>query len=255
MPYTGTYIFAGRTVRITSLFERVHDYCADYRCEDLPSPDISVNITAEDIAAERGRLSSSRAADDYIEELAVYRVIAENMPRFDTILFHGSCVAVDDRGYLFTAPSGTGKSTHTALWRRLLGERAVMVNDDKPLIRVSGGEVTVFGTPYNGKHRLGENISVPLAGICCLERAAENAIRRAERDELYPLLLRQMYRPYSPDALARSLALFDKMTGAVRLFRLGCNMDIGAAELAFAAMTAKPKVLGRGSARTSSCKG
>ncbi|MCR5121086.1 MAG: hypothetical protein K6B74_01555 [Ruminococcus sp.] len=237
MAYTGTYIFAERTVRITSLFERVHKYCADYRCEDVPSPDITVNITAEDIAEERVKLSSERAAEDYIEELAVYRVIAENMPRFDTFLFHGSCIAVDGRGYIFAAPSGTGKSTHTALWRRLLGDRAVMVNDDKPLIRVSGGEVTVFGTPYNGKHRLGENISVPLAGICCLERAAENSIRRAESGELYPLLFRQMYRPYSPEALAETLVLFDKMLGSVNLFRLGCNMDIGAAETAFAAMS------------------
>ena len=73
MAYTGTYIFAERTVRITSLFERVHKYCADYRCEDVPSPDITVNITAEDIAEERVKLSSERAAEDYIEELAVYR--------------------------------------------------------------------------------------------------------------------------------------------------------------------------------------
>ena len=89
---------------------------------------------------------------------------------YDTILFHGSAVAVDGIGYLFTAKSGTGKSTHTRLWRELFGERAVMLNDDKPLIKVSENGIIVYGTPWDGKHRLSTNTFVPLKGICFMSK-------------------------------------------------------------------------------------
>ena len=98
------------------------------------------------------------------------------MISYDTILFHGSVIAVDGIGYLFTAKSGTGKSTHTRLWREYFGDRAAMVNDDKPLLKITDSSVIAYGTPYNGKHRLGTNISVPLKAICILTRAADNHI-------------------------------------------------------------------------------
>lgn len=114
--------------------------------------------------------------DSYLETLAVYRKFAENLLAYDTVLFHGSVVAVDGIGYLFTAKSGTGKSTHTRLWREYFGERAVMVNDDKPLLQVTENGVIVYGTPWDGKHHLSNNISVPLKAICILTRAEENHI-------------------------------------------------------------------------------
>ena len=150
---------------------------------------------------------------------------------------HGSVIAVDGRGYLFTAKSGTGKSTHTRLWRELLGDRAVMVNDDKPLIKVCDSGVTVYGTPYNGKHRLGNNIAVPLRCICILERAKENHIKQIDRSQAYYMLLQQSYRPSDTAVLAKTLALIDEMSDKVRFYRLGCNMDISAAQLAFNTMS------------------
>ena len=77
---------------------------------------------------------------------------------------------MDGQAVLFTAKSGTGKSTHTKLWRDLFGERAVMVNDDKPLLRILKDGVLVCGTPWDGKHRLSTNCALPLKAICILER-------------------------------------------------------------------------------------
>ena len=177
---TGTYKFAGKVIEINSIYSQVHDHCIEYRTDE--PPDFTVTTTQSDIGSEREHNARTAEAegrkvynssDSYLEELSVYRKIAERMLEFDTFLFHGSCVSVDGEGYLFTAKSGTGKSTHTRLWREYLGERAVMVNDDKPLIRADGKGVTVFGTPYNGKHRLGANISVPLKAVCILERSAD----------------------------------------------------------------------------------
>ena len=240
----GTYKIADIIIEIDSLYPDVHRYCADYRCEG--EAQIAVKISQSDIEYERekSRLTAEKegrplvqSSDGYLEELAVYRKIAEKMTEFDTFLFHGSCVAVDGVAYLFTACSGTGKSTHAALWRKLLGERAVMVNDDKPLIRVNDKGVTVFGTPYNGKHRLGENISAPLKAIAVLERARDNFIKPVTAGEIYPKIVQQTYRSADGAALARTLALTDRMLSQVSLYRLGCNMDIEAAQIAFTAMS------------------
>ena len=142
---------------------------------------------------------------------------------------------MDGYGYLFTAKSGTGKSTHTRLWREYLGDRAVMVNDDKPLIRV-GEQVTVFGTPYNGKHRLGENIAVPLRAVCILTRDTENHIERITKADAYAMLVQQVYRPQDAAQMAKTLQLVDRMAEQTALYRLGCNMDISAARVAYEGM-------------------
>lgn len=230
---TGRYEFAGKTVEVNSLHEAVHRYCAAYRT-DAPA-DFSVTITQENIEYERAREETPGHADAYLEELAVYRKVSEKMPYYDTILFHGSVIAVDGVAYVFTAKSGTGKSTHTALWRRLFGDRAVMVNDDKPLLHI-GDVVTAYGTPYDGKHKLSNKIAVPLKAVCILERAEENSIVKITRSEAYPMLVQQAYRPADVVAMQKTLSLIDKMADTVGLFRLGCNMDPDAARVAYEGM-------------------
>lgn len=240
---TGVFKIADRAIQISSLYEKVQDLCRAYRCEEEPA--FHVLTTREDIEYERKRSQRERQmegnaawepSDAYLETLAVYRQIAEKMPDYDTILFHGSAVAVDGEAYLFTAKSGTGKSTHTRLWREMLGDRAVMVNDDKPLIRVNAAGAIVYGTPWDGKHHLSKNMAVPLKAICLLERAEQNAIRSATVREAYPMLLRQTFRPRSPEAMTKTLALIDRLAAGVKLYRLGCNMDPEAARVAYNAM-------------------
>jgi hypothetical protein len=230
---TDRYEFAGKTVEVNSLHEAVHRYCAAYRT-DAPA-DFSVTISQEDIEYERAREETPGHADAYLEELAVYRKVSEKMPYYDTILFHGSVIAVDGAAYVFTAKSGTGKSTHTALWRRLFGDRAVMVNDDKPLLHV-GDVVTAYGTPYDGKHKLSNKIAVPVKAVCILERAEENSIVKITRSEAYPMLVQQAYRPVDTAAMQKTLSLIDKMADSVELYRLGCNMDPDAARVAYEGM-------------------
>ena len=230
---TNKYEFAGKIVEVNSLNEAVHKYCAAY-LSDAPA-DFSVTTTQEDIEYERNRSEIPGCPDGYLEELAVYRKISEKMPSYDTVLFHGSVVAVDGEAYLFMAASGTGKSTHVALWRKLFGERAVMVNDDKPLLHI-GDTVTAYGTPYDGKHKLSNRIAVPLKAICILERADKNTIVPVTKNEAYTMLLQQVYRPNDVFALQKTLELIDKMADRVGLFRLGCNMDIEAAKVAYDGM-------------------
>lgn len=241
---TNTYRIAELNICVTSLHDEVHSLCADY-LDTGTAPDLIVHTTQADIAFEREKSAQEdekagipirQFSDDYLETLAVYRKIAEKMPEYNTILFHGSCVAVDGVGYLFTAKSGIGKSTHTELWRELLGSRAVMVNDDKPLIRVADAGAAIYGTPWDGKHRLSTNIAVPLKALCILERAEKNTIRKIAANEAYPMLLQQAYRPLDSMALSKTLTLIDKLASVVNLWRLGCNRDIEAARVAYEAM-------------------
>ena len=233
---TGKYKIADMIIDINSIYSSIHSYCSDYSV-DGPSCDFSVTISQPDIDFEKGRGNDiNKYSDNYLETLAVYRKIAEKMPDYDTLLFHGSAVAVDEKCYLFTAPSGTGKSTHARLWREYLGDRAVMVNDDKPLIHVSENGSTVYGTPWNGKHRLGNNIAVPLKAICLISRSAENSIKQISPDEAYPILLAQTYRPYSMTGMEKTLTLLDKLRKNTFFWKLECNMDIKAAETSYNAM-------------------
>lgn len=237
---------ADMVIRIEPIFDYIKEYCKEY-ITDEPE-DFTVTIKAADISFER-ECSIKEAAkegssviefsDAYLETLAVYRQIAEKLPKFHVLLFHGSVIAVDMAGYLFTAASGTGKSTHTRLWREFFGGRAIMVNDDKPLLRVTENGIISYGTPWNGKHRLSTNISVPLKAICVLTRDKVNHIEEIQPGEAYQMLLQQTYRPSDKASMVQTLELIDEMMKHTRFYKLGCNMNLEAAKVAFDGMNVK----------------
>ncbi len=241
---TKNYRFADKIIQISSVYPTVHDLCARYRTDEDP-PSFYIRATREDIAFEREKAvhedeltesSKRHYCENQLEAMAVHRKISEQMVLFDTLLMHGSCVAVDGEAFLFTAKSGTGKSTHTRLWRQLFKDRAIMVNDDKPLIRVTENGAIAYGNPWDGKHRLSNNVAVPLKAICILQRAERNSIQRITKAEAYPMLLQQIYRPLDAAAMQKTLQLIDLLTENVSLWRLGCNMDPEAAKVSSDAM-------------------
>ena len=262
-----TIRLAGQYFTICPVCDYIREYCRDYIVADVTGQsgiadgdteytstgvgDITtesvtrIRITQSDIDFEREKSAKEdikegipirHFSDAYLETLAVYRKIADYLLSCDTLLFHGSVIAVDGEGYLFTAKSGTGKSTHTRLWREYFGERAVMVNDDKPLLHVTDSGVTAYGTPWDGKHRLSTNIAVPLKGICILTRDIKNHIEQAESHAAYPMIVQQTNRSLSSDGMKQTLSLIDRMLNVVPVYRLGCNMDIEAARVAYEGM-------------------
>lgn len=237
----GFYRFADHTVEIRSLQDAVHRLCADYAIPPQTA-EITIQTCDADVDHERAVYEQTYPAahsqlEAELECLAVYRKLVRALLPYDVLLFHGSAVAVDGAAYLFIAPSGTGKSTHTRLWRELLGDRAVIVNDDKPLVHVSESGVTIYGTPWDGKHHLSTNIAVPLRVVCVLERAEENRISSVSPVQAFSSLLRQSYRYESEAEEQRALSLLDLLTQQVGLYRLGCNMTPSAAETAWRAMS------------------
>ena len=257
---------AENRILVDALFDSTKEFCKEYLCgegqtggaglsadagalqapESKPTNNFTVAITTEDIEYEKQKSAEEDAAmgnptrpfkDEYLETLAVYRKICDQMPERNTFLFHCSAVAVDGKAYLFTAPSGTGKSTHTRLWREVFGDRAVMINDDKPLLHVTSDSVLIYGTPWDGKHRLSTNTVAPVAGICLLERGEENHVERIAKEEAFPRLLQQTYRPQSPVALMKTMELLETVARDVPLYRIRCNMEPEAARVAYEMMS------------------
>jgi hypothetical protein len=279
---------ADKIIKINPLYAYLEEYCSEYLITDAGElknglkSDIEIKVSEKDILYELEKSAHEdkllgipvrKFNNEYLETLAVYRKITERLLDYDTLLFHGSLIAVDGEGYLFTAKSGTGKSTHTKLWIELLGDRAIMVNDDKPLLHVvkhsadceqkevtnhkidfnvaddekSGCKsaekysVRAYGTPWDGKHRLSTNISVPLKAICILERSETNHIESITLKEAYPMLLQQSYRPKNMERMIKTLPLVDLLGKSVKLYRLGCNMESEAAVVAYEAMVTNEK--------------
>lgn len=239
-----TIRIAGVPVGVTSLFDSTRDYCRAYFTEEEPV--FRVSTCREDLDFEQQAAREEAVAegfrfrnfpDPYLDRTAIQRKIAEALFDRDILVLHGSVVAVDGQGYLFTARSGTGKSTHTRLWRETFGERAVMVNDDKPFLRIEEDRILVCGSPWSGKHGLDTNITVPLKAICLLERGRENSIRPVNAREILPMLLHQSYHPLDPGKHSGLEALVSRVANGTALWKMACTPDPKAAEVAFEAMS------------------
>lgn len=149
---------------------------------------------------------------------------------FDGMMLHASAVMMDGKAYLFSAPSGTGKSTHTTLWRKVFGEdRVRILNDDKPAMRRIDGKWYAFGTPWSGKYDISINEKVPLAGICMLGRGVENKIERYGGPKAIHAILEQTLRPKNPELMQKLLTLLSELLSEVPVWKMECNMDDEAA--------------------------
>ena len=234
---------AGYTGLIRTQFDSTAAYFRKHLTED--APDFSVSVTPKDRVFEQEAsweeartegFKPRRYTDPHLERAAVQRKFAEFLFGKNVLLFHGSLVAVDGKGYLFAAKSGTGKSTHTRLWCQLFGERAVMVNDDKPFLTIGPDGVFASGSPWSGKHGLDTNITVPLQGICILERGETDRIRPLQPEDALEFLLWQSYCPLDPGKEPRRAELVHTLARAVPLWQMQCTRDISAAETACRAM-------------------
>lgn len=230
----GLYRFADRIVEIHSVYNRVHKRIASYSVPET-HVEFVISTTEEDIAFEES-MSEFPTPLNELETFAVQRKLSEALIDYDTILFHSSALAVDGQGYLFAAVSGTGKSTHARLWREAFGDRVTMINDDKPFIRIGEDEVRVYGSPWDGKHHLSTNTSVPVKAICILTRDTTNHIEKISPQDAFSVLFQQTYRSKDPAKLAKTIDLIIRMTEKVSLYRLGCNMDPEAAKVSYEGM-------------------
>lgn len=229
-------------IRVTCIYDSTETFCQDYLTSDAPA--FSVTITPEDIMSEReiakeqnigNGLLPQPYSDNYLETIALYRKLAKPLLMYNCIIFHGVVLAVDGVGYLLTAKSGTGKTTHAGLWTKNI-ENSYIVNGDKPLIKIEGNDIIAYGTQWCGKEGYGVNEHVPLKALCILERGAENQIVPISSSEAFPVLYQQTHHLDDAADVAAILQLLGQLTKEVKLFRLQCNMEDEAAFVSYQAM-------------------
>ena len=234
---------AGVPLRVEPLFQSTKEYCRPYLTDK--TPEFTVTVTPEDLTFEQKMLDQEADeeglkrrvfTEPFLERTTIQRKVADRLIGRQILLLHGSTVAVDGEAYLFTAPCRTGKSTHTRLWRELFGERAVMVNDDKPFLQLTDGGVLAYGSPWSGKHGLATNICAPLKGICILSRGAENRIAPMAAEAALAFLRQQLHTPEDPRLCRQALVLLEQLMEATPLWQMACNKDPEAAQVSYAAM-------------------
>ena len=224
---------AGLPMAVEAEDSGLRSFCASYLRES-GTPEFAVSLSDGDIAAFREEHPELSLHDAAL--LCLHRAIAERLPAFDRMLVHGAAIRYAGQGYLFLAPSGTGKSTHIRLWRECFGSAVGIVNGDKPMLDLSDVP-TVYGTPWAGKEGWQSNTSAPLRAVCLLRRGTEDTITRIAPAESFEAVLAQLYRPGDGGAWLKTLVLADRLFARVPLYLLSCTPTERAARLAFAALT------------------
>ena len=205
-----------------------------YRC-DVPGPaDITLAYDVAQLMARNPELES----EELVSYLGSGAIFARHLLRYNGSYLHASAIVLDGKAYLFSAPSGTGKSTHTEKWCRLFG--AVYLNDDKPALRCMDGVWMAYGTPWSGKHDLSAPICAPVGGIAFLKRGQENRIRPLTPAQALPLFMSQsLWRLPQETAMDQQLQLADRLLADVPVWELTCRNEDAAAQMARTAMTGR----------------
>lgn len=230
------YKFGDVPVEIRNRGQYFRDCCIDYLAKD-ETPKFTILATDEDLEYEQSHAEDdNKFSKSYLEFVALYRKFCEKVLDFGVVLCHGSVVEYKNMAYMFTAPSGTGKSTHAKLWRQHFGSDVVMINDDKPLLRFEEDGIYAYGTPWDGKHHLSTNKRAKLAGICFLHQAEENSITRINAEEAVSLLMNQIYRPRHTEGLIKTMGYADRLISEVPMYSMGCTISEEAVVMAYNAM-------------------
>ena len=204
--------------------------CAGYLTEEASAPEIT--IRQEYYHAE----SWPGLAPELLEYMESGEQFYWHLLRYNGLMLHASAAALGGRAYLFSGPCGRGKSTHTRLWQQTFGEAVQVFNDDKPALRRLDGRWFAYGTPWCGKDGINLNQKWPLGGICFLEKAQENRIRRLSAAEALPLILAQTTYRLQPHSMELLLASLDSLLREIPVFLLENRPEEAAARLSFETM-------------------
>lgn len=150
------------------------------------------------------------------------------------VAVHSSAIIYNGEVVMFLGESGTGKSTHTRLWREnIVG--ATLLNDDSPFIGVCDGKATAFGSPWSGKTPCYKNESYPIRAIVRLSQAPHNAMRRLRGVQAIGALLPSLPPAFAFDERMEDCVMdvLSAIVGRVPVYHLECLPDAAAAELSY----------------------
>ena len=214
-------------VRGELLRERSKSYKADF---DDSETEIKLNIKEDFIKMKKEEIPYL-SLDEH-EYMWTCEAFYNELLRHNGMMLHSSCVEKDGFAYLFSARSGTGKSTHTHLWLKNL-EGTRIINDDKPALICEDGKWYACGTPFSGKTDENLDVKIPVRAITFLHRSETNSVKRIPPFQAVGLLIEQTIKPADKTLAESMLEKVDKLLREVPVFSLGCNMEDEAATVAY----------------------
>ena len=155
-------------VEVSSRYDFAQTVASDYVASG--TAELTVKVS-DDVLCEALKANAENMPTIHTEWACIYRELAEVIPLFDRVVMHGAVISYKGQGLMFTAPSGTGKSTHIALWKSMFQDDVEIINGDKPVLQITDSSAIVYGTPWSGKEGWHKNMSAPLKGVCLLNKA------------------------------------------------------------------------------------
>ena len=232
-------VLGGINFRIICNYGTTKDYFFDFLTNDIKS-EVSITINQNDIL-EAWKVSQYYDGNDLsikskwyeptLERQAIERKIVEVLPTYSMLLMHGVAISDGTSSYIFSAPSGTGKSSRAQLFIKRHSNYFIL-NGDKPILKVLDDVILSCGSPWKGKEHYGVNIEAPLKAIYLLERAEHTEVFPISVAASFDTLLRQTYISTSEDNLYRTLQLIKALEGRVNLFRFQSSFDTESMETA-----------------------
>ncbi|MGM9552190.1 MAG: hypothetical protein ACI3XA_08050 [Clostridia bacterium] len=224
---------AGYVFDIKNKYPYSEQFMTDYLTDEEADEYFEITDSILDDAAKK----YPKSPVYYLEYLEMYRLICNFISDRDGILMHGAVIEFQGSAYMFTATSGTGKTTHIRQWKELFGDSVTIINGDKPIIRLVDGKFIAYGTPWCGKEHYNKNTHAPLKGIVLLTRGEQNVIEKLPADKFNKALFKQVYIPKSPKTMIKVTEFVDKLFSEVPLYLLKCNISVQAAQTACDAIT------------------
>ncbi len=232
---TEKLIIADLKVHMDIKYDLLRSRCEKYLHNFSGEPDIVVNPSQkwiDNLVETKGELTHAE-----YEYLCAGLLFYDELLKFDGFVMHSSSLCYNNKAYLFSADSGTGKSTHVGLWKKYIGDAVSIINDDKPAVRLIDGKFYCIGTPFSGKTDQNLDISVPVGAMALLYRGIENKIEPAETRDAVHTLLRQTLISINNRNNDRLIELLDLFVKSVPIYRFGCDMSEEAVKTSFEKMT------------------
>lgn len=227
----GKYIIAGLKTEYDVHGSLLRERSAPYEA-DFDDAETQVRITVNRDYLKKKMEEIPYLNGDEHEYMWTCEAFYRELLKHNGMMLHSSCVEKDGFAYLFSARSGTGKSTHTHLWLKVFkGTR--IINDDKPALVLEDGKWYAYGTPFSGKTDENVNVKVPVRAIVFLHRSETNSIKRIPAFQAVGLLIEQTIKPAQKELAEEMLNMVDRLLRDVPVFSLGCNMNDDAAKVAY----------------------
>lgn len=230
----------GLNIQINNIYKNIENLSKDYIISNIAKPDIILNVSDSEIDNEL--LKYPQFSREYHEGVVLFRKLCKKIIPFNAFFLHSAAVSFNNEGFLFCGKSGAGKSTHAILWEKTFKD-AFVLNADKPLIRLLNGSFFVYGTPWCGKEGLQKNIYAKIAGVCFLEKSAENSIRKMSSKETLQKIFNQTVYMKNPGLNSRLMELLNKFITEIPFYSLNCNISKDAVYTAYNMMKPEEKNL------------